>query len=205
MVHTISTLNSALDILAAADERFAAALSTAGYPVPRVQDAGYRTMLKTIVGQQVSIAAANSIWNKLETALGADCAPETILASAPEALRACGLSAQKQSYARSLALLVTNGEIDFAALPAGDEEAIALLTQIRGIGRWSAEIYLLFAEGRTDIWPAGDLVIQESAGRIHGLAERPKEKAARALGDDWRPHRSAAAIFCWHYRHVTPI
>jgi DNA-3-methyladenine glycosylase II len=195
----------ALDEISAKDPLFAAALAAIGYPEPRVQPPGYRTMLKTIVGQQVSIAAAASIWRKLEAAHDGDCAPEAILASTPETLRACGLSAQKQSYARSLAELVLDGTVNFHALPSDDEEAITLLTQIRGIGRWSAEIYLMFAEGRPDIWPAGDLAVQESAGRILGLPERPKEKATRIIGDNWRPHRTAAALFCWHHRHVTPL
>lgn len=205
MSHTPDQIKFALDTVAAKDKNFADALASAGYPEPRVQAPGYRTMLKTIVGQQVSIAAANSIWNKLETHLGPACDPAVLLASEPSDLRSCGLSAQKQSYARSLAQLVIDGSINFAALPENDEEAITLLTQIRGIGRWSAEIYLMFAEGRPDIWPAGDLAVQESVGRILGLAERPKEKATRLSGEAWRPHRSSAALFCWHYRHVTPL
>lgn len=205
MVMTKNDLIAALDHLAAQDPHIAAALKVSGYPEPRIRPTGYHTMLKTIVGQQVSIAAANSIWNRLEAAHGGDCAPEAILASTPEALRACGLSAQKQSYARSLAELTLDGTIDFDALPADDEDAIALLTKIRGIGRWTAEIYLMFAEGRPDIWPAGDLAVQDSAGRIMGLSERPKEKETRAIGENWRPHRTTAALFCWHYRHVTPL
>lgn len=205
MTLTAEMLKSHLDQVALGEPRIASAIQSAGYPEPRSQERGYHSMLKTIVGQQVSIAAARSIWNKLEAAHDGDCAPAAILASSPEALRACGLSAQKQSYARSLAELVLNGTIDFSALPADDEAAIHLLTQIRGIGRWSAEIYLMFAEGRTDIWPAGDLAVQESTGRIMGLSDRPKEKATRAMAEDWRPHRSSVAIFFWHYRHVTPL
>ena len=83
-------------------------------------------------------------------------------------------------------------------LPADDEEAIAELTKIKGIGRWSAEIYLLFAEGRPDIWPAGDLAVMAGIGKILGLGERPDEKATRALAEPWRPHRGATAIFTWH-------
>ena len=90
------------------------------------------------------------------------------------------------------------GELDFESLPADDEEAIAELTRIKGIGRWSAEIYLLFAEGRPDIWPAGDLAVQAGIGKILGLEERPSEKATRALAEPWRPHRGAMAIFTWH-------
>jgi DNA-3-methyladenine glycosylase II len=113
-------------------------------------------------------------------------------------LRACGLSRQKQGYARSLCELVIAGQIDFDALPADDEEAIELLTRIKGIGRWSAEIYLLFAEGRPDIWPAGDLAVQVGLGKLLGLEERPSEKQTRLLAESWRPHRGAAAIFTWH-------
>ena len=143
-------------------------------------------------------AAAASIWRKLEAALGEHFAPVGLLDTGFDELRACGLSRQKQDYARSLCALVTAGELDFSALPADDEEAIALLTRIKGIGRWSAEIYLLFAEGRPDIWPAGDLAVQAGIGKILGLEERPSEKQTRALAEDWRPHRGAAAIFTWH-------
>ena len=94
--------------------------------------------------------------------------------------------------------MVEAGAIDFDNLPADDEEAIALLTQIKGIGRWTAEIYLLFAEGRPDIWPAGDLAVQAGLGKILELEQRPTEKETRALAEDWRPHRGATAIFTWH-------
>src|SRR5690606_24870556 len=105
---------------------------------------------------------------------------------------------QKQGYARSLAELVANGEIDLLSLPGDDEEAIAQLVRIKGIGCWSAEIYLLFAEGRPDIWPAGDLAVQAGVARILSLPERPSEKATRILAEDWRPHRGAMALFTWH-------
>jgi DNA-3-methyladenine glycosylase II len=120
------------------------------------------------------------------------------LAAEFDALRACGLSRQKQGYARSLCELTLSGELDLAGLPADDEEAIAKLVRIKGIGRWSAEIYLLFAEGRPDIWPAGDLAVQAGIGKILGLPERPSEKATRELAEAWRPHRGAIAIFTWH-------
>jgi len=191
-------LNSALDALALREARLAEALARTGYPDPRIRERGWRTMLRTIVGQQVSVAAANSIWRKLEGTLGEDLSPEGLLAAEFDALRACGLSRQKQDYARSLCALVSAEELDFDALPADDEEAIAQLTRIKGIGRWSAEIYLLFAEGRPDIWPAGDLAVQAGIGRILGLAERPNEKQTRALAEGWRPYRGAAAIFTWH-------
>ena len=144
------------------------------------------------------MAAAASVWAKLEALLGADVAPQVLLAAEFDALRACGFSRQKQGYARSLCELVLSGELDLDVLPDDDEEAIAQLTRIKGIGRWSAEIYLLFAEGRPDIWPAGDLAVQAGLHRILGLAERPSERETRLLGEGWRPWRGAAAIFTWH-------
>lgn len=191
-------LKTSLDALAAQSVPFAKALAAAGYPEPRNREPGYTTLLRTIVGQQVSVAAAASVWNKLETLVGEGCAPENLIAQDFDALRACGLSRQKQGYARSLAELVLSGALPLDALPIDDEEAIAYLTQVKGIGRWSAEIYLLFAEGRGDIWPAGDLAVQEAVGRLLGLDARPSEKETRALAEDWRPHRGAAAIFTWH-------
>ncbi|WHO39889.1 DNA-3-methyladenine glycosylase [Sphingobium sp. AP49] len=199
MVTTAEELRISLDIIAAAEPGFGAVIARVGYPAPRVREPGYETLLRTIVGQQVSVAAAASVWRKLEAELGEGCTPEALLARDFDSLRACGLSRQKQGYARSLAELVVAGALDLHALPRDDETAIAQLVQIKGIGRWSAEIYLLFAEGRPDIWPAGDLAVQIAVGRILGLAERPSEKLTRTLAEAWRPHRSAAAIMAWHH------
>ena len=198
-------LNAGIDALAAIEPGFARALGHAGYPAPRIREPGYATLLRTIVGQQVSVAAATSIWNKLEAGFGEGCPAEVIASAEFDALRACGLSGQKQGYAKSLAQLVIDGELTFDALPADDEEAIALLTKVKGIGRWSAEIYLLFAEGRPDIWPAGDLAVQEAVGRIMRLDARPSEKAIREIAEAWRPHRGAAAIFSWHCYNMDVI
>ena len=161
-------IRQGVDAVAAGEPAFARALGLAGYPEPRIRPTGYRTLLRTIVGQQVSVAAASSMWTKFEALLGEDLPVEAILAS------------------------------NFDALPDDDEEAIARLTLIKGIGRWSAEIYLLFAEGRPDIWPAGDLAVQAGVGRIMAMDERPSEKQVRDLAEAWRPHRGAVAIFTWH-------
>ncbi len=187
-----------LDAVAAREPGIARALERAGYPEPRIRPTGYATMMRTIVGQQVSVAAAASMWRKFEDDLGPDLPVERVLEADFDTLRACGLSRQKQGYMRSLCELVVSGGIDFDALPEGDEEAIEVLTRIKGIGRWSAEIYLLFAEGRPDIWPAGDLAVQAGLAKLLGLEERPSEKRTRELAEDWRPHRGAAAIFTWH-------
>ncbi|BBE35719.1 DNA-3-methyladenine glycosylase family protein [Sphingosinicella microcystinivorans] len=192
-------LRDGIDAIAARDEHVAAALVRAGYPEPRIRARGYETLLRTIVGQQVSVGAANSIWNKLSAAIGDIADPRALLARSFDDLRGAGLSRQKIGYAQSLAGLSASGEIDFANLPDDDEAAIALLSAVKGIGRWSAEIYLLFAEGRPDIWPAGDLAVQIEVGRIKGLAERPSERVTRELAELWRPHRGAAAVFMWHH------
>lgn len=192
-------LKTALDALAEWEPAFAAALARVGYPAPRLRERGYATLLRTIIGQQVSTKAAQSVWNKLEGLVGSLDDPANITGATDETLREAGLSRQKAGYARSLAALVASGELDLHNLPADDEEAIAKLVAVKGIGRWSAEIYLLFAEGRTDIWPAGDLAVQIEIGRILGHEARPSEKLVRDLAEPWRPHRGAAAIFAWHH------
>lgn len=203
---TQEQINGALDALAAREQRIARALEVAGYPEPRIRETGYRTLLRTIVGQQVSVAAAASVWRKLEAELGEEMEARALLARDFDTLRACGLSRQKQGYARSLCELVEGGELSLHALPADDEDAIAELTQIKGIGRWSAEIYLLFAEGRPDIWPAGDLAVQKAVGKIMQLGEKlPSEKEVRAIAEDWKPHRGAMAIFAWHTYNMEAI
>jgi DNA-3-methyladenine glycosylase II len=191
-------LKAGLDAVAQLEPGFAKALEVAGYPEPRIRPRGYGTLMRTIVGQQVSVAAAASMWRKFEAHAGEELDPQRVLQADFDTLRACGLSRQKQGYMRSLCELVVTGALDFNALSADDEEAIAQLTQIKGIGRWSAEIYLLFAEGRQDIWPAGDLAVQAGLHKLLGLNARPSEKATRDMAEKWRPHRGATAIFTWH-------
>lgn len=191
-------IRTGLDSIAAGEPKIAAALEACGYPEPRIRPTGYRTLLRTIVGQQVSVASAASVWRKMEAELGEEMLPGELLSRDFDTLRACGLSRQKQGYVRSLCELVESGELALENLPADNEKAIAELIKIKGIGRWSAEIYLLFAEGRGDIWPAGDLAVQAGIGKILGLQERPSEKDTRALSESWHPHRGALAIFTWH-------
>ena len=188
----------ALDHLSAVEPAFASVLERHGPPEPRCSEPGATTLLRTIVGQQVSVAAARSMWVKLENGFGSPPDLEAVLKSSDEDLRLAGLSRQKAGYARSLAGLVLSGELDLATLPADDEEAIALLTRIKGIGRWSAEIYLLFAEGRPDVFPAGDLAVQIEIGRLMQLEGKASEKQLRTIAEPWRPHRGAAAVLAWH-------
>ena len=197
-------LRTSLDEVAGREPAVAAALAHAGYPEPRDNGPGYVTLLRTIIGQQVSLPSARAIWAKLEAALGQVEDPARFAATSDETLRGAGLSRQKMSYGRSLAEEIASGRLDLARLPQEDEAAVAELVRIKGIGRWSAEIYLLFAEGRPDIWPAGDLAVQIAMGRILGLPDRPGERQLRELAEPWRPHRGAVAIFSWHF-YKTPV
>ena len=198
MVRTRHSIRSDVEALASREPAFARVVEQHGIPEPRTSNRGAETLLRTIVGQQVSVAAARSMWAKLEAAFGSPPDLNQLLAASNEDLRAAGMSRQKSGYIRSLAELVISGELDLENLPEDDEEAIALLTRIKGIGRWSAEIYLLFAEGRGDVFPAGDLAVLVEIGRLMGLPDKPSEKQLRELAEAWRPYRGAAAVLAWH-------
>jgi DNA-3-methyladenine glycosylase II len=198
MVRTSNSIRTHVEELASREPAFARVVEQHGVPEPRKSEPGAHTLLRTIVGQQVSVAAARSMWAKLEAVFGSPPDLNLLLAASDEEMRTAGISRQKAGYIRSLAELVTSGELDLANLPEDDEEAIALLTKIKGIGRWSAEIYLLFAEGRADVFPAGDLAVMIELGRLMGLDEKPSEKKLRELAETWRPYRGAAAVLAWH-------
>ena len=195
---TAEQLRASLDELCRVEPAFAAARARIGDPEPRVRPPGFETMIRAIVGQQVSTKAAASILARVEEAAGGIGDPAKIAATSDEALRAAGLSGQKVAYVKSLAEEVLSGRLDLANLPADDEEAILAMVRVKGIGRWSAEVYLLFAEGRTDVWPAGDLAVQIEIGKLLGLDGKPTEKQLRELAEAWRPHRGAVAVLAWH-------
>jgi len=199
------TLKASLEALGGIEPAFAVALARVGLPEPRIGERGYVTLLRAIVGQQVSVASATAIWARVEAATGGAADPASMAKTSDEALRAAGLSRQKIAYAKSLADEVLSGRLDFDNLPGDDEKAIAHLTAVKGIGRWTAEIYLLFAEGRPDVFPAGDLAVQIEIGVIMGLDGKPSEKVVRELAEAWRPHRGAAAVFAWHHRRQSDI
>ena len=205
MVRTAESLSNSLNVLAEREKAFAKVLDTHGHPEPRISEPGVETLLRTIVGQQVSVAAARSMWNKLAAKFGQPVDLQLLLDASDEEMREAGMSRQKAGYLRSLAGLVLSGELDLAHLAKDDEEAISQLTKIKGIGRWSAEIYLLFAEGRHDVWPAGDLAVQIEIGKLMGLDGKPTEKQLRELAEKWRPHRGAAAVLAWHSYNAAPL
>ena len=179
-----------------------APISEAAGPLPlRHVAADFSGLAWIIVGQQISVAAGRAIFGRLEAALGS-VRPAALLDASDETLRAVGLSIQKIRTLRASAQLIVDG-FDLGQLSAlGAEEAVAALSQIKGVGRWTAEVYLLFAVGHLDIFPAGDLALQEAARVAFGLDERPKEKALLAHAEAWRPHRSVAARLLWAYYRV---
>lgn len=198
------TLKKALRELAALDPDIARALAEAGPPEPREMPTGYGGLMRSIVGQQVSVHAARSIWLRLEAAVPS-MEPAAFLALSDEELRAVGLSGAKMKYGRSLAADIVEGRIDFSALDdLEDAAAIAMLTRAKGIGPWTAEIYLMFAHGRPDIMPGLDLGLVVAAQHLKRLRKRPDAKRLLEIAEAWRPWRSAAALVLWHYRRTMP-
>jgi DNA-3-methyladenine glycosylase II len=182
---------------------FADILATAGPPSFRRRRNGFATLLHIILEQQVSIDAAAGMYRRLAR-LCRPLSPESFVLLDDGTLRACGFSRQKMHYARALAMLVRDGRFAFAELAEmGDEEALAALLALKGIGRWSAEIYLIFALGRPDVWPAADLGLQLGVADRLRFGTRPAEAELRLLGDAWRPWRSVAACLFWQsYLHA---
>ena len=196
---TPEEIETALHEIARADPAVAKAIEQVGYPEPRNRPTGFGTLVDIIVGQQVSVAAGASIRAKLAAAVQ-PMAPEVFLATPVEDLRAAGLSGRKVEYSLGLAEAMQAGALSDKHLSAlSDADAIKEVTKIRGLGRWSAEIYLMFGLGRHDIWPAEDLAIQEALRRLHKLDDRPDRKTSEALVECWRPHRTIGALFLWHY------
>ena len=182
---------------------FAAILERAGPPRFRRRRNGFETLLHIILEQQVSIDAAAAMFRRLKE----ECrplGPGGFLKLDEPTLRRCGFSRQKAAYGRGLAEAVTSGALDFAQLAAtDDDDALAALVALKGIGRWSAEVYMIFALGRNDIWPAADLGLQFGVAAELGLGTRLGERELRELGDRWRPWRSVAACLFWQsYLHA---
>ena len=170
--------------------------ATGPLPLRRKKD-GFETLLNAIVGQQVSVAAADAIWRRLKDAKLTG--PRKILAASDEDLRGAGLSSQKVRYARALA----EARINFKGLrDVSDADVIAELTQVTGIGVWTAEIYAMFSLGRADVFAHGDLALQEAAKHMLNLEKRPTEREMRGLAEPWSPWRSVAARALWAYYRV---
>ncbi len=194
----------ALDLLVLQDPDMASILVRAG-PLPwRSRTPGFPGLLQAIVAQLISNAAASAIWNRLRAVPGA-LDPASLLTLPEDALRAAGLSRPKVAHARALATAFLDGTLETGALARMDDaDAIRTIVSVRGLGPWTAEIYLLFALGRLDVFPAGDVALAAAAADLKQLPARPNPVALRQLATMWQPHRSLAARLLWHHwRYLT--
>lgn len=193
--------SEAIAHLSAADERLAAVIARVGPCDLRPGGHSFSALADAIVAQQISIQAAAAIWGRLEALLGGAVTPAALLARSEEELRGVGLSGQKLRYLRDLAGRAAAGELD-GLEQLDDEAVIARLTAVKGVGRWTAEIHLLFALGRPDVLPADDLGLRYAVQQLCGLPEPPPAKEVRRIGERWRPYRSVASWYLWRGRRL---
>ncbi len=191
-------LNGFADALASACPVMAAARQAPLSPWRR-RRADFEGLAQAIAYQQLAGAAADAIWGRVRVALD-PMTPEAFLAAGEETLRGCGLSRPKIRHITAVAEATRSGALDFAALEqASEETARETLTAVRGVGPWTADIFLMSAHGRLDVFPSGDLGLQAGYQRAAGLKERPKPKELAAQAETWAPTRSVAALMLWSY------
>jgi len=201
-----AALRAGIDRLAAHDPDFGAALRRIGYPRPRQHRSGFATLLRIMTAQQLSTHAAAAIWRRLEAALAPEVTAAGVLALDEATARQIGFGRRKLEHARALAAALEARRLDLAALAeAPDQQAIEVISALPGFGPWSAQIYLLFALGRSDVFPAGDLALQIGIQRLRRLEARPDARLAAVLAEPWRPLRGCAAIFLWHLYGATTL
>ncbi len=158
------------------------------------------------MGQQLSVKAAATIAQRVDATVGGALQPKSLLTTAPDQLRAAGLSRQKIGYLQSLAEAVISGDLPIETLPQlTDDEVEAAITAVRGFGRWSAHMYMMFSLGRPDIWPSGDLAVRVGFGRMMGWQDRPDENRVIHEGSVFSPHRSSLALLCWQFYSEAPL
>lgn len=196
---TNETLIKGAHHLAMHDPDFARILATLGPPPLWAREPGFPTLIHIILEQQVSLASARAAFDRLQ-ALAMPLTPATFLALDDSALRAAGFSRQKMRYGRHLAQALVSGELDLAALAELDDATVrATLVKLKGVGLWTADIYLLMALRRPDIWPVGDLALVVALQELKQLPARPQPAEMEALASAWRPWRAVAARLLWHY------
>ncbi|MGY0551680.1 DNA-3-methyladenine glycosylase family protein [Vreelandella sp. 2A-K22] len=202
---SFNTIEHAMAELAKADPDIARALPLVGAPSPRERDKGFATFFSTIVSQQLSTEAARAIMGRVNTLLP-ELHAKAVMEVEGQALRDAGLSWRKIEYAKGLAEAELAGTFSAEGLEQlSDDEAIAAITELRGFGRWSAEIYLMFSLQRPDIFPADDLALRVALGRLKGMDDNPTPKQARQLVEHWAPWRSMGSLFLWHYYRGEPL
>ena len=203
---TDAAIRKALDALAKDHTSVARAVSQVGYPPSRRREHSFESLARIVMGQQLSVKAAATIAQRVDETVGGALQPDSLLSTAPDKLRAAGLSRQKIGYLQSLAEAVISGDLPIETLPElTDEEVEAAITAVRGFGRWSAHMYMMFSLGRPDIWPSGDLAVRVGFGRMMGWEDRPDEKKVIDEGGAFSPYRSALALLCWHFYSEAPL
>ena len=204
MVSNPEDIKRHLGLLRRRDKRISHAIKLAGLPEPRVIGPGFATLIRIIGDQQVSTAAGAAIWAKLKRNAGGRVTAARLLALGESGVRASGFSGQKTRYALGLAEAVVAGKLNFKALARADDDTVrTTLTAFKGIGDWTADIYLMFGMGRPDVWPVGDLALQLAVQFLHELETKPSAKDLIGFGEMWRPYRSSASLLLWRYYGVT--
>ena len=203
---TDAAIRKALDALAQDHPSVARAVAQVGYPPSRRREHSFESLARIVMGQQLSVKAAATIAQRVDETVGGALQPESLIATAPNKLRAAGLSRQKIGYLQSLAEAVISGDLPIETLPElTDDEVEAAITAVRGFGRWSAHMYMMFSLGRPDIWPSGDLAVRVGFGRMMGWKDRPDEKKVIDEGSAFSPYRSALALLCWQFYSEAPL
>jgi DNA-3-methyladenine glycosylase II len=196
---TDASFEQGLRALREADERLADVYLRLGPPPFWQRDPGFPTLLRIILEQQVSLASALATFRRVAE-LADPLTPRNFLALSDEELRGAGFSRQKTAYGRALARALLDGELDLDALHSlADDDVRESLTCVKGIGPWTAEVYLLMALRRPDVWPTGDLALAVAVQEVLRLPERPGPQELEALGSDWKPWRAVAARLFWHH------
>jgi DNA-3-methyladenine glycosylase II len=208
---TSASLTEADEYLRAADPVLRDLIDARGSIDPEIDRRGSRpdpfeALARAIVGQQLSTKAARSIWERVVEALGGTATPGAFVSADPDALRAAGLSNSKVAYLRDLAEHVASGELDLARLSElSDEDVVADLIEIKGIGRWTAEMFLIFHLARPDVISTGDLGIRRAAQLAYGLEELPGPTDLERIAEPWRPHRTLGCLYLWRSLDNTPV
>ena len=185
---------------ASLDPGIGALVARIGHPEARVREPGFGTLMQIIISQQVSTRSAAAVWRRLVQSCRGTVTWRKILNRGEAGLRACGLSRQKIDYALGLADMIRRGELDLPALHRLDTQGvIGELTRVRGFGRWSGQIYAMFALGHRDVFPEDDLGLQLALQRHLGLTDRPTGRETAAIAERWSPYRSAVAMLMWKY------
>lgn len=201
---TAASLKQSLDQIAKKDADVRRELKRLGYPEPRKRPRGFETFFRIIVSQQISAQAARSILAKAQDMLG-ETSAEAVHKCRADRLRKAGLSARKVEYAKDLARAIVKGEFSIEGLAKMEnEQAIQAISSLRGFGRWSAEVYLMFSLGRPDIFASGDLALRVAVSRLRGYDRTLTEKEAHNEVMHWSPHRTAGCVFLWHYYRGAP-